>query len=92
MASLLSCIKQAAIEAVDEAAPCAVFFGRVERAEPLAVRLEGRFVLERNHLIRADRALNVREGDPVLLLRVQGGKRYVVLDTMRGGFGYDTAV
>ena len=85
MANLLALIKRAAVEAVEAGAPCGVFFGRVTATAPLTVRLDSRFVLESGHLLRADRAAHLREGDAVLLLRAQGGKRYVILDTMREG-------
>jgi hypothetical protein len=82
MPSLLSSIKQAAVEAVAEASPCAVLFGRVLSLSPLRVRVEDRFILEGGQLIRAEAAAEARPGDAVLLLRMQGGGKYIILGRM----------
>ena len=82
MPNLLSLIKQAAVGAVAEAAPCAVFFGRVESLFPLRVKVEDRFSLEEGQLVMTSSAsLSAGLGSRVLLLRAQGGGKYVVLDT-----------
>ena len=80
MPNLLSLIKQAAVEAVAEAAPCAVLFGCVESGVPLRVKVEERFVLEEEQLLMTGAAAAAGPGAGVLLLRAQGGGKYVVLD------------
>ncbi|MDR0294324.1 MAG: DUF2577 domain-containing protein [Oscillospiraceae bacterium] len=83
MPNLLSLIKQAAVEAVDEAAPCAAVFGRIESASPLRVKVDDRFTLEENQLTRTRAAARfAASGSEVLLLRVQGGAKYIVVDTV----------
>ncbi|MDR0326299.1 MAG: DUF2577 domain-containing protein [Oscillospiraceae bacterium] len=81
MPNLLSLIKRAAVEAVDEAAPCAAFFGRVESLLPFRVRVENRLLLEEDQLIWTGKAAeSADEKSSVLLLRVQGGGKYIVMD------------
>jgi hypothetical protein len=80
MPNLLSLIKQAASDAVNEAAPCAVFFGRVQNKCPLRVKLGDRFVLDEAHLVLLEAAKDIEADDTVMLQRVQGGKKYVIVD------------
>jgi hypothetical protein len=79
MPNLLSLIKQAAVEAVAEGAPCAVLFGKVASPSPPRVSVEDRFVLESGQLVRTEAARELRQGDTVLLLRTQGGGKYIIL-------------
>ncbi|WP_309119210.1 DUF2577 domain-containing protein [Paenibacillus sp.] len=62
--------------------PVAVLQGTVESVQPLAVRLDQRIMLPGDALVIpagvAERGLDV--GDKLILLRVQGGQRFVVLD------------
>lgn len=83
MPNLLSLIKRAAVEAVAEAAPCAVFYGRVESLQPPRVKVEDRFTLEKGQLVMTFcPSLSAGVGSRVLLLRAQGGGSYIVLDTV----------
>lgn len=93
--SLVDLIKQASLGAVEAANPVAVLFGTVTKTNPLEVNVDQRFTLTNEFLIVPEqlteyrvtingqnviirRGLNV--GDKVLLLRMQGGHRYVILD------------
>lgn len=67
--------------------PVAVLIGRVTGTNPLEVNVDQRFTLSEDFLIipegvsdvqRISRALE--PGDIVVLLRVQGGQQFVVLD------------
>lgn len=92
---LVDLIKQASLGAVEAANPVAVLFGTVTKTNPLEVNVDQRFTLTNEFLIVPEqlteyrvtingqnviirRGLNV--GDKVLLLRMQGGYRYVILD------------
>ena len=78
---ILSVIKQAALEAVLQAMPVEVRFGTVLSTEPVGIRLDKKLVLEECHLILTAGALEgLNIGDVVIMLRVQGGQSYVVLD------------
>lgn len=78
--ALINLIKQASLGAVGASNPVAVMFGTVTKANPLEVNVEQRFTLTRDFLVVADKAKNLVPDDKVILLRVQGGQQYVVLD------------
>ena len=94
---LIESMKKAALDAVNASKPMKIVFGCVESAAPLVVgvdqklRLEARqlvlprwltdFELETGHeTLKVYNAL--REGDDVILLQMQGGQRYIVLDRL----------
>jgi len=95
MADLLSLVKQAAVEAVKASNPVALMTGTVTNINPLEVNVDQRFTLPADFLILPHamrrKELNiggvsyvisdgVQAGDNVLLLRVQGGQKYILLD------------
>ena len=111
---MLNAIRQAALTAVEAAAPVAVMFGTVVRDNPLEVNVDQRFTLDADFLIvpesltrleidlrhthtapggTTDDALTepvvirpgLQAGDRVVLLRVQGGQKYLILDKVVGG-------
>ena len=86
MHNMINIIKQAAVEAVEASAPVQVLFGTVESASPLTVRVDQRFTLTKRFLLLTDTAqkAGLAIGDIVLLLRVQGGQKYVILDRIGG--------
>lgn len=93
--ALVSLIKQASMGAYNASNPVAVMFGTVTKTNPLEVNVEQRFTLTRDFLVLTERLTEYRTtvdgneiiirrglqaGDKVLLLRIQGGQQYVVLD------------
>jgi|SRR5690606_4590312 len=97
---MLNAIRQAALTAVEAAAPVAVMFGTVTRADPLEVNVDQRFTLDADFLIVPESltryVLNIggveyvirpgfQAGDRVVLLRVQGGQKYLILNKVVGG-------
>ena len=82
---MIKIIKQAAVEAVEASAPVQVLFGTVESASPLTVRVDQRFTLSKEFLVVPERLANTFDvGENVLLLRMQGGQKYVILDRIGG--------
>ncbi len=94
---MLDVIKKASLGAVDAGQPVAVLFGTVVSVDPLEVSVDERFRLpeelllvpegmRRQELSLAGQTLVIREGlyagDRLLLLRLQGGGQFVVLDRM----------
>lgn len=80
--ALVNLIKQASMGAFENSNPVAIMFGTITKTEPLEVNVEQRFTLTRDFLIFTE-IFNQRvlqRGDKVILLRVQGGQQYVVLD------------
>lgn len=80
-------IKKAAVEAVDAMKPVAVTFGRVDGLSPLTVRVDQKLTLSGDILAVAggtqklgDWKPGLQAGDQVILLRMQGGQKYILLD------------
>ena len=80
--ALLKVMKQAGANATESKYPVNVCFGKVTSAEPLKILVEQKIPLGEVQLTLTktvtDEPLNV--DDRVVLLRVQGGQKYVVMD------------
>lgn len=92
---MIEIMKKAGIEAVGASNPVNVLFGEVMNVNPLEVRIDQRFILTKEFLILTERVKRkeisigsnayvinegLKQGDKLLLLRVQGGQQYVILD------------
>lgn len=84
---LIAIIKKAAVEAVEAMRPTAVAFGRITALSPLTVRVDQKLTLSGNQLTVAggtqkigDWKPGLQAGDEVILLRMQGGQKYILLD------------
>ena len=83
MPDLYSLIKQAAVQAVEASDPVALVIGSVVTKEPLMVAINQRFTLDEAFLILPRRLKEeINAGDGVVLLREQGGQRYLILDVL----------
>ncbi|OPA76616.1 hypothetical protein BVG16_15655 [Paenibacillus selenitireducens] len=93
--NLLELIKKAASDAVYAASPVNVVFGTVINTSPIEINVDQRLSLTEEFLVVAESTQELKveiegkeyeirrglqRGDIVLLLRVQGGQQYVVLD------------
>ncbi|MGO4693935.1 DUF2577 domain-containing protein [Paenibacillus sp. 2TAB26] len=94
--ALLESIKKAGAAAYAAGNPLAVMVGKVIQINPLVVNVDQRFTLSEDFLIipeslvkyeielQTSEKLVIRTGleagDAVLMLRVQGGQQFVVLD------------
>ncbi len=91
---MLDIIRKASLGAVSNTNPMAVVYGTVIRTEPLEVNIDQRFTLPASVLVipetisklSTETANGTQTGlqlnDRVLMLRVQGGQSYVVLDRL----------
>ena len=81
---MLDVIKKAAVAAVDAKSPVQIMYGSVTNTQPLEITVEQRLALRDPFLVLPESAARKLwiMGDPVLLLRVQGGDSYVVLDRL----------
>ena len=95
MNGFLSDIKRAAVEAVKADKPFAFVFGRVTNTTPLKIRVDQKLELTeaqliltnavRNFTVEVDDepksvCLELEAGEQVLLIRTDGGQKYIVLD------------
>ena len=79
---LVKLIKQTALEAMKAEKPVNVCFGKVTSVSPLKILVEQKLTLSKAQLVQsktvADYGLAV--GDEVILIRQQGGQKYVITD------------
>lgn len=94
---MLDIIKKASLGAVGNTNPVAFSYGTVMEAAPLKIQVDQRFILSGNALVLPESVmeskieLNGQEvvlrpglaaGDRVLMVRMQGGQSYIVLDRL----------
>lgn len=78
---LLQTIKLAAVEAVEAAKPCAVVYGKVKTKSPLTINVDQKITLTSAFLVVTNSAKdNINTGDTVVMIRIQGGQQFLVLD------------
>lgn len=83
MPNVLNTIKMVALNAVKESKPCEIKFGTVVSTSPLKINMEQKIILEEPCLILTSNVRDektIKSGDSVILLRVQGGQKFIVLD------------
>ena len=78
--SLVDKMKQIGADAVGASNPVAVLFGTVTKESPLEVNVEQRMTLPRDFFVIPYSLPPLIIGDRLILLRVQGGQDYVILD------------
>ena len=79
---LLDTIKRAASGTIEAGNPVEIHFGTITQVSPLEVNVDQRLPLTEDFFIvgEAVRQKILKPGETLLLLRVQGGQSYVVLD------------
>ena len=80
--NMIQIIKKAAVEAVEASKPVKICFGEITKKSPLTVKIEQRLELSDDFLVITETAkkASLAKGDYVLLIRMQGGQSYVVID------------
>lgn len=71
-------IKRAAVEAIDASNPCKIVYGTVTKTDPIEVKVSDSLILTKPFLV-VDSAVEV--GEKVVLIRHQGGQKYLILST-----------
>jgi hypothetical protein len=97
---MLEAIKRAAKDAIEASNLVAVMLGTVTKTSPLEVNVDQRFTLDADFLIVPETLTpyevnidgveyiirrGLEAGDGVILLRMQGGQRYLILDRVVNG-------
>ena len=82
--NLVQLIKRAAIEAVEASKPCIIKLGRVKSVNPLKISIGQKITLDEDFLyVTATAKANIKKKETrVILIRQQGGKKYIVLDVL----------
>ncbi|WP_019908290.1 DUF2577 domain-containing protein [Paenibacillus sp. HW567] len=94
---MLDIIKKASLGAVSNTNPVAFSYGTVTATKPLQIQVDQRFILSGPALVLPETVMESRieldgksylirrgleSGDRVLLIRMQGGQSYIVLDRL----------
>ncbi|HFL2491481.1 TPA: DUF2577 domain-containing protein [Clostridioides difficile] len=82
---LLQIIKKAAMDAVETSNPIQIAFGTIESISPLRVKIEQKLSIGEIFLIQTEtfkRYTDKKIGDKLVLIRMQGGQQYLILDRM----------
>ncbi len=83
MYNVVELVKQAALEAVEASKPVRISFGKVISTSPLKVQADQKSIYTEKMLILTERLSGrLRTGDKLLLLRMQGGKKFVAIDRL----------
>ena len=78
---LLKTVKMAAVEAVEASKPCAVVYGTVKSKVPLTINVDQKITLTSSFLVVTNTVKDILNvGDTVVMLRIQGGQQFLVLD------------
>ncbi len=81
MADMVDVIKQVAINAVNAGGPMALLFAKVDSLSPIKITIEQRLSIPSAFIVVTETAnTNIAVGDTVIVIRQQGGQRYVILD------------
>ncbi len=86
MADFSDAVKLAAQEAIDASKPVTVLFGTVTGVAPLTVNVSEKLTLTGSSLVVTAAltddtgAIALVIGDKLVLVRVQGGRRYIAID------------
>lgn len=81
MTKLTALIKKIAIDAINSSKPTTVCFGNVTSVNPLSIKINQLLELSSATLIPTSTVKDkLAVGDEVILLRQQGGQKYLVLD------------
>lgn len=80
--TLLNVMKQAGLGATEAKKPVNVCFGKVTNSSPLKILVEQKIILGKEQLILTKRVLEetLQNDEEIILLRMQGGQKYVVID------------
>lgn len=88
MSDILQIVKKAAIDAVNAQKPMELCFGTVVQEEdipegkPLLIKVEQKKPLTKAFFIDSRNLRGLTEGQKLILLRVQGGQEYYILEVM----------
>lgn len=84
MSEWVNVIKNCAIEAVEANKPTKVEFGKVIGLHPLKIEIGQKLTLTNDFLVLTDKAktASLSINDAVLLLQMQGGQTFVVVDKL----------
>lgn len=82
---LVRVIKKASVEAVKADKPVSILFGTVITSNPIRINVEQKMTLTKEQIVIPQRLVDqFTIGDNVILLQVQGGQSFIILDKVGG--------
>ncbi len=97
MANLIETVKKAAVEAIQASNPVAFSFGMVVKENPLTINVDQKMELTEEFLVLTSSVKSyetkinnqkvvvdnrLEKDEQVILIRMQGGQKFIVLDRM----------
>lgn len=79
MDDLLKVIKEAAMEAVQQAEPMEVMHGTITQLEPLTIKVDQKMTLTKQFLMVTKEIEAGLTLGRVILIKLQGGQKYLIL-------------
>lgn len=80
---LVLLMKKAALDAVEASKPVQWCYGTVKKTDPVEVLVDQRFTLGKQQLVELESENESAAGDEVVLLRQQGGQKYLILGKVK---------
>ena len=85
LADLVGAIKKAALQAYANSDPSTWMLGEVKDDNPLKIQIEQRLTLDKDNLILTKTGSDaIKKGRIMLLIRQQGGQKFIVIDRVVG--------
>lgn len=82
MIQFIETIKKVAVNAVEAKKPVNILFGKVSSVSPLMVRLSADQIYSQEFLVTMDPTPTFQVGDILVLIRIQGGQKFLILAEM----------
>lgn len=84
----LNTIKQVVVETIQSTNPMGIVFGKVANTSPFKIQIDQKLILGEKQLILTNTFKNITQnaiiGETYVLLRMQGGQKYMIIDKMGG--------
>ncbi|MCK5130153.1 MAG: DUF2577 family protein [Clostridiales bacterium] len=80
--NLIRLIKKTAIAAIENTKPMNMNYGEVLCTSPLEIRINQTLMITSNNIIKTQKVTILQTGDRVVMLRAQGGQKYLIMDVI----------
>lgn len=81
---MVELIKRVALGAVEQSKPTDVLFGSIVSQNPLKIKIDQKQIIDKQFLIITSICERLKQGDSVVLIRMQGGQKFVVIEKVVG--------
>lgn len=79
--SMVDVMKKVAVDAMEANSPVNIMFATIDKLSPIEITIEQRLQISSAFIVLTETAnTNIAAGDKVLVLRQQGGQKYIIID------------